>query len=67
MNHGNKTLCCGKAQMKDGTPSTIYRFRLDAAYDYLIKNPDTTSLYPAGKGRMRLSVKETGERTILFQ
>ena len=38
------------AQMKGGTPSTIFRFRLDAAYDYLIKNPDTTCIVSGGKG-----------------
>lgn len=39
------------AQMKGGSPSTIYRFRLDAAYEYLMKNPDTICIVSGGKGK----------------
>ena len=39
------------AQMKDGSPSAIYKFRLDAAYDYLIENPDTVCIVSGGKGK----------------
>ena len=39
------------AQMKDGSPSAIYKFRLDTAYDYLIENPDTVCIVSGGKGK----------------
>ncbi len=39
------------AQMKNESPSAIYKFRLDAAYDYLIENPDTVCIVSGGKGK----------------
>ena len=39
------------AQMKGGNPSTIFRFRLDAAYDYLMMNPHTVCIVSGGKGK----------------
>ena len=54
------------AQMKDGTPSTIYRFRLDAAYDYLIKNPDTTCIVSGGKGKNETVSEGDGGKDYLI-
>lgn len=38
------------AQMKAGGPSAVLRFRLDAAYDYLIANEDTLCVVSGGQG-----------------
>lgn len=38
------------AQMRVGGPSPIYKYRLDAAYDYLKENPDTIGIISGGQG-----------------
>ncbi len=38
------------AQMRDHRPSTIFKFRLDAAYEYLMENPETVCIVSGGKG-----------------
>ena len=37
------------AQMRDSGPSVIYKYRLDAAYDYLKDNPDTICILTGAK------------------
>jgi len=38
------------AQMRNSGPSIIFKYRLDAAYDYLIQNPDTVCIVSGAKG-----------------
>lgn len=38
------------AQMKPGGPSAVLKFRLDAAYDYLLVNEDTVCIVSGGQG-----------------
>jgi len=38
------------AQMRESGPSVVFRFRLDAAYDYLSQHPDTLCVVTGGKG-----------------
>ena len=38
------------AQMRDNGPSTIFKYRLDAAYTYLSENPDTICIVSGGQG-----------------
>lgn len=38
------------AQMKPGGPSIVLRFRLDAAYEYLMENEDTICVVSGGQG-----------------
>lgn len=38
------------AQMKGQDPSTIYKFRLDAAYEYLSENPGTICIVSGARG-----------------
>lgn len=53
------------AQMKGGSPSTIYRFRLDAAYEYLTMNPDTICIVSGGKGKNETVSEGDGGREYL--
>lgn len=39
------------AQMKEGGPSAVLKFRLDAAYEYLTGNKDTVCIVSGGQGR----------------
>ncbi len=39
------------AQMKDDGPSTVYKYRLDAAYNYLYDNKNTIVIVTGGKGK----------------
>ena len=39
------------AQVKSNTPSAVLKYRLDAAYRYLLKNPDTKCITSGGKGK----------------
>lgn len=39
------------AQMKAGGPSAVLKFRLDAAYEYLLNNEDTVCIVSGGQGR----------------
>lgn len=38
------------AQMKPAGPSAVLKFRLDAAYDYLVRNEDTICILSGGQG-----------------
>lgn len=38
------------AQMRESGPSIIFRYRLDAAYDYLMDNPETICIISGGQG-----------------
>ena len=38
------------AQIKQDGPSVVLRYRLDAAYDYLVENPDTVCVVSGGQG-----------------
>jgi uncharacterized SAM-binding protein YcdF (DUF218 family) len=38
------------AQMRDYGPSIIFKYRLDAAYEYLSENPDTICIVSGGQG-----------------
>ena len=38
------------AQVREGGPSPVLRWRLDAAYDYLMANPDTLCIVSGGMG-----------------
>lgn len=38
------------AQMRDYGPSIIFKYRLDAAYEYLVENPDTICIVSGGQG-----------------
>ncbi|MBE6479710.1 MAG: YdcF family protein [Olsenella sp.] len=38
------------AQVKQDGPSVVLRYRLDAAYDYLVENPDTLCVVSGGQG-----------------
>ena len=38
------------AQMKPDGPSRVLQYRLDAAYDYLVENPDTKVIVSGGQG-----------------
>ena len=40
----------GAQVMPDGTPSAVLQYRLDAAYDYLLANPDTVCIVSGGQG-----------------
>lgn len=39
------------AQMKAGGPSAVLKFRLDAAYEYMMNNEDTVCIVSGGQGR----------------
>ncbi len=54
------------AQMKANGPSTVYKFRLDAAYDYLTENPDTVCIVSGGKGAIEPVNEGDGGREYLL-
>ena len=54
------------AQMRNDGPSTIFTFRLDAAYDYLTENPDTICIVTGGKGRNESVSEGDGGREYLI-
>ncbi len=39
------------AQMRNNDPSVVFKYRLDAAYEYLVENPETICIVSGGKGR----------------
>lgn len=47
---GNTTLVILGCKVRDGVPSEMLRLRLDAAYDFLIENPDTPVVVSGGQG-----------------
>ena len=54
------------AQMFDNGPSVVYRQRLDAAYDYLIENPDTICVVTGAKGYNESISEGEGGRNYLI-
>ena len=54
------------AQMFDNGPSVIYKQRLDAAYDYLIENPDTICVVTGAKGYNESISEGEGGRNYLI-
>lgn len=54
------------AQMRDDGPSYIYRYRLDAAYDYLLDNPGTICIVSGGKGANETVSEGDGGREYLI-
>ena len=38
------------AQVREDGPSVVLRYRLDAAYDYMVENPDTLCVVSGGQG-----------------
>ena len=47
---GNTTLVILGCKVRNGYPSEMLRLRLDAAYDFLIENPDTPVVVSGGQG-----------------
>lgn len=54
------------AQMFDNGPSVVYRQRLDAAYDYLIENPNTICVVTGAKGYNESISEGEGGRNYLI-
>ena len=54
------------AQMNAGGPSTLYRQRLDSAYDYLVANPDTICIVTGAKGSNEVVSEGSGGRDYLI-
>jgi uncharacterized SAM-binding protein YcdF (DUF218 family) len=54
------------AQMRNDGPSTIFRYRLDAAYDYLTENPDTICIVSGGHGANEPVCEGNGGREYLI-
>lgn len=55
------------AQMKQGGPSVVLRFRLDAAYDYLTANEDTLCVVSGGQGANEPCSEAEGMYTYLVE
>ena len=54
------------AQVKESGPSTILRFRLDEACEYLADNPDTICILSGGQGRNEPFPEAVGMKTYLL-
>ena len=54
------------AQMRNDGPSTIFRYRLDAAYDYLTENPETICIVSGGQGVNEPVCEGDGGRSYLI-
>ena len=54
------------AQMRDHGPSIIFQYRLDAACDYLLENPDTICIVSGGKGANESVSEGDGGREYLI-
>ncbi len=54
------------AQMRNDGPSTIFRYRLDAAYDYLKENPETICIVSGGQGANEPVCEGDGGREYLI-
>ena len=53
------------AQMNKNGPSAVFKYRLDAAYDYLIDNPNTICIISGGKGRSERKNEGDGSKEYL--
>ncbi len=53
------------AQMRNDGPSVIFKYRLDAAYDYLSENPDTVCIVSGGMGINEAVTEGDGGRAYL--
>ena len=54
------------AQMRDDGPSTIFKYRLDAAYEYLMENPETVCIVSGGQGVNEPVCEGDGGRSYLL-
>ncbi len=54
------------AQMRDDGPSTIFKYRLDAAFEYLTDNPETICIVSGGKGVNEPVCEGDGGRSYLI-
>ena len=53
------------AQVKENGPSVVLKYRLDAAYDYLIGNPDTRCIVTGAQGTNEPVTEASGMRDYL--
>ncbi len=53
------------AQMRNDGPSTIFKYRLDAAYNYLVENPKTVCIVSGGQGSNEPVCEGNGGREYL--
>jgi len=53
------------AQMRDREPSAIFQYRLDAAYDYLLENPETICIVSGGQGVNEVVTEGDGGKVYL--
>ncbi|WP_197029486.1 YdcF family protein [Butyrivibrio sp. AE3004] len=53
------------AQMRDSGPSIVFKYRLDAAYEYLEKNPGTICIVSGGQGPNESISEGEGGKTYL--
>ncbi|SFC53692.1 Uncharacterized SAM-binding protein YcdF, DUF218 family [Butyrivibrio sp. YAB3001] len=54
------------AQMRNSGPSIIFKYRLDAAYEYLLQNPDTMCIVSGAKGANELVSEGEGGKEYLI-
>lgn len=54
------------AQMRQNGPSIIFRYRLDAAYKYLLDNPETICIVSGGQGRNEPVTEGEGGKEYLL-
>ncbi|MCR5410133.1 MAG: YdcF family protein [Lachnospiraceae bacterium] len=54
------------AQMREDGPSVIYRYRLEAAYTYLVENENTVCIISGGKGSNESVTEGEGGRDYLI-
>ncbi len=54
------------AQMREDGPSVIYRYRLEAAYEYLTENENTVCIISGGKGNNESVTEGEGGRDYLI-
>ncbi len=55
------------AQMRDNGPSLVLRYRLDAAYDYLIEHENTLCIVSGGQGPNESAAEASGMREYLLK
>ena len=53
------------AQVKETGPSVVLKYRLDAAYDYLIENPETKCIVTGSQGTNEPVTEASGMQTYL--
>ena len=53
------------AQMRETGPSVIFKYRLDAAYEYLLDNPETICIVSGGQGKNESVAEGDGGKAYL--